>query len=286
MALEFTCPSCASTLSVDETSAGRLIRCGGCQRLLRVPHAGETATQVPESRPAPPPESFDAPPLPVPDDERALPVPDEYEAPRRRRRPLPPPGRGPVFWVLLIFGILFFGTCTCCGGIYALLPGAVWRTHDSIPGGFRVELPAEMNKNMTLPNLRPDPRMQVEGTILWKRGEVYVVMHRDFDPKDRGWRTDEQLLDEAVKGIEQESEVRTMVRKEPLQVSGFPAREIEYVGKDGGTCVGRIVVAGSRLYVVVGGGRFVRPGNANIRRFVDSFEVTGQDIRPQIKFKP
>ena len=47
--------------------------------------------------------------------------------------------------------------------------------------------------------------------------------------------------------------------------------------------MGRIVVAGSRLYVAVGGGRFVRPGNANIRRFVDSFQVTGQAIRPPKK---
>src|SRR5262245_66669291 len=123
MALEFTCPSCASTLSVDESSVGRLIRCGGCQALLRAPHAGETATQVPESRPAPLPESFDAPPLPVPDDERALPIPDEYESPRQRRRRAasPPPARGPVLWVLIILGILFVGTVSCCGRIHALL---------------------------------------------------------------------------------------------------------------------------------------------------------------------
>ena len=37
MAIEFVCPTCTGTLQVADEAAGRVIRCGGCQTMLRVP---------------------------------------------------------------------------------------------------------------------------------------------------------------------------------------------------------------------------------------------------------
>jgi predicted Zn finger-like uncharacterized protein len=37
MAIEFTCPACGATLRVGDEAAGRVVRCGGCMSMLRVP---------------------------------------------------------------------------------------------------------------------------------------------------------------------------------------------------------------------------------------------------------
>jgi hypothetical protein len=270
MAFEFTCQSCGSVLSVDEAAASSLVRCGGCLTLLRVPDL----TVRSSSAASPPPERNESN--------------DEEERPRRRRRrrPPPPPGRGPVFWIVMVFGMLAFGTCACCGGIYLIMPGAHWRTHESSRGGYKVDLPANPKANMPIPGLKPDPKMTVEGAILWKRGEVYAVMYWDIPPANVRAQADQVLLDAAERGVEEEPEVQRIVRKQAITVSGFPGLEIEYVATDGGTYIGRFIVADSRLYALVGGGRFVHPGNANIRRFLDSFVVTDPQLRPRRARRP
>jgi len=178
----------------------------------------------------------------------------------------------------MIFAILTIGSCACCGGIYLLLPGAEWRTHESVRGGFKIELPAEPREDLPIPGLKADPTLQVEGTVLWKRGEFYAVMYQDLP--DLGVPPPADMaLNLAIQGIEADPEVRAIVRKVPVTISGFPAREVEYVGTDGGTYVARFVIAGNRFYRVVGGGRFVKPGNDNVRRFLDSFEVLDRKVK-------
>jgi hypothetical protein len=277
MAFEFACPSCHGMLRVEEIAAGGLIRCGGCLTLLRVPGPATSSSTDPA---LPPSELPSDPADPLLERAEALPLPDE-ELPRPRRRPPPPPpGRGPLFWIVMVFGVLAIGTCSCCGGIYLLMPGASWRTHESARGGFKVDLPAEPKANMPIPGMKADPNVTVEGAILWKRGEFYAVMYWDILPAKARAQADEALLDSAEQGVEQEPEVRRIVRKETITVSGFHGREIEYVATDGGTYIGRFIVADSRLYALVGGGRFVHPGNVNVRRFLDSFAVTDPKLRP------
>ena len=115
--------------------------------------------------------------------------------------------------------------------------------------------------------------------MLWSRGEEYSIAYGDILPRNQRAHPDERLLDQSVEEIETRPECRRIVRNERLTVSGFPARELELVGKDGGTYMVRIVVADSRYYIVIGGGRSVRPGNENIRRFLNSFEVTDPKLR-------
>jgi hypothetical protein len=210
----------------------------------------------------------------VPDEPRPFPPEDEYPRRRRRRRPPPPSGRGPVFWILLTFGLIGLGSCACCGGVFLILPGAQWRTHNSIQGGFAVELPATPQRDMKIPGVQPDPAMKVEGTILWSRGESFVIFYRDMLARDQRVETDDELLDAAVKEMQSERDFRRMIRNDRILISGFPARDLEFLATDGGTYGARLIVADSRYYALVGGGRFSRAGNANVRRFLTSFKVT------------
>ena len=105
-------------------------------------------------------------------------------------------------------------------------------------------------------------------------------MYWEIPPADTRAESDEKLLDQAERGVEQEPTVRRVVRKTPITVSNFRGVEIEYIATDGGTYVARLIVADSRLYGVVGGGRFVQPGNDNIRRFLDSFTIIDLNLRP------
>jgi hypothetical protein len=93
-------------------------------------------------------------------------------------------------------------------------------------------------------------------------------------PSELNRSLDDELLDYPVNGIKEEPLVRTLARQEPVVVSGFT---------DTRSCMGQPIVgltsagswvADSRLDSEIGGGRFIKPANANIRRFLDSLEVT------------
>ncbi|MBX9622233.1 MAG: hypothetical protein K2X82_00305, partial [Gemmataceae bacterium] len=188
--------------------------------------------------------------------------------------PPKPAGRGPVFWVLI--GLLAVGlvTVAACGGAIALL-GPKWRAHTSAAGGFRVDLPAEPQPDvadMLLAKAAPGAR--AEGAMLVGRLEVYGVIYTDLDPAAR-LTPPKVLLDQAVRAIEDDNPGTRVVRNDPATVSGFPAREIAYTDPDDATFLCRLVVAGSRLYILSAGGPRAGPaGNPRIRRFLDSFQVT------------
>jgi hypothetical protein len=160
-----------------------------------------------------------------------------------------------------------------------LIPGEQWRTHRS-PDGYSVDIPIAPSKDLQALGMKPDPNLRAEGGILWNRGECYVVLHGDIPGRGARAESDDQMLKEAVRGMAADPEVRRVARDVPVVVSGFPGREVEFEGTDGGSYLARVVIADQRVFVVIGGGRFVRPGNANIRRFVESFQVTDPNLKP------
>jgi hypothetical protein len=267
MAIEFGCPTCGGTLRVGDEAGGRVVRCGGCMTTVRVPDVPPPATDEPESFPYEPDRIGEPQPTGTPDDEGPRPRP-------RRRRPPPPKGRGPVFWILLTFGILAVGALALCGGVLLFLPKPAWRTHESARGGYKVELPApprdDMEKRLGVP---PKDGVTVEGTVFGIPREEFAVVWNDLPAGGNGPQADRQVIEAAVRVFETGADVARVARNEPLTVSGFPAREVEVLMKGGGTVVTRVVLADSRLYVVTAGGRSVRSGNARVRRFLDSFEV-------------
>lgn len=307
MAIELTCPSCGGRLRVSDETAGKQIRCGRCQAVCRVP----APNLDPPAPPPPPPSPFELtddepeelPKRPVrrpreeesdadrprrrdeyeeddrprrrrPRDEDE----DEYDRPRRRRRyPRESAGHSPLFWIATALGTTVLGSIMCCCYVRALLPGEQWRRHESAAGGFSVDLPAPVRENIQPPNMKLDPDVKIEGTILVKRGEAYVVTYVELLPI--GMRMpNEAIIDEVVNRLQNEPNVKRMVRNERITVSGFPGRELEYVCSDGGTHFARVVISDRRAYIVIGGGPSVRPGNANIRRFLDTFSITDKGL--------
>lgn len=264
MAFEMTCPACEDTQQVADDMIGHEVRCRTCGTRLRVPDPNRATTDASE-----PEESTPRRRRPEADDS------DDVPGRHPRRRGSPPRGRGMSVASILaiICGVLFLGCVGCCGGLYLLLPGEKWHHYESADGGFAVDLPAPAKKNLPIPGFKPEPGQKVEGAILWKRGEFYAVMYLDIPPEGQRGVTAEAMLDAAVKEMRSDPESR-VVREERIKVSGSPAREIEYLYSDGGTYTGRLVVAERRFFIIIAGGRFVRPGNANVRRFLSSFEIS------------
>jgi DNA-directed RNA polymerase subunit RPC12/RpoP len=265
MPFEMICSRCKARLLVADDMTGREVRCALCGARLRVPEPRRGRRR----------DSGRGPEEPRPQAVRRGREFDDSEETERRPRPRrrPPAGRSPLVILAIIFGVLFVGCVGCCGGAYFLLPGEEWRRHQSADGGFAVDLPAPVKKDLPIPGFKPEPGQKVEGAVLWKRAEFYVVMYADVPPPGQRAVSDDDALEFAVKEVRTDPECR-LVRAGRVTVSGFPAREVEFVA-DGGTYLGRFVLADRRIYVVIAGGRFVRPDSANVRRFLDSFAVTG-----------
>jgi predicted Zn finger-like uncharacterized protein len=257
MAIEFGCPACGTTLRVDDESAGRAVRCGHCMAVVEAPAFAE-ALPVAEVEPGPPRSVA----------EPVAPPPRPRPRPRKARRTST---RAWLLGSLLVCGVLFG---LCCGGVY-LGGQPKWRTHDSEAGGFRVELPAAPRADMAhWAGTKNDPNVKVEGTILFLRLEDYGVIYTDIDAAKRRVMTADAILDEAIAGMAGGLPGARVVRQAPVTVSGFPGREVVIDAPGHGTAVGRVVLAESRLYVVVSGGRFADPDGVRARRFLDSFEIT------------
>jgi hypothetical protein len=291
MAIEFVCPTCNGTLRVADDAAGRVIRCGGCLSTLRVP-AADPAT-------APPDGPFGAePPAPParrarPDRDEPRPDPprrrrdrdrdrdeDDFDRPRRRRddESPPPPGRGVFFWLVIIGTVLFLGLLSCCGLLWWQLPKENWHWHESQQGGFKVEMPADPQPNVEdAAGIKLDKGTRAEGTVRVRglQPEHFLVVYRDIPgTKDRvaNGGGDEKELDERTDRVLGATQVQGQVRQKSITVDGFPGRELEYKGK-GGKYTVRIIVADTRLYIVMAGGQLPH-GSPDVRRFVESFHVT------------
>ena len=91
---------------------------------------------------------------------------------------------------------------------------------------------------------------------------------------DRPKGTDDEILTQQVNGLTAGREVRNVGPVNAIEVGGFPGREFQYEVQNGGTYTGRVIVADTRVYVLLAGGRFTRPDSENVRRFLDSFEIT------------
>lgn len=304
MSIEFACPTCSGTLRVGDESAGRVIRCGACMATLRVPGTAAEPPAAPppaptdpaHEPPAAPRSPFetgadpDAPAAAIPVARPRAKMRDyddrdrEYDPdrPRRRRRGPPPrsPGRSALFWLGLVGGLFLLIIGGCCGGLYLAVPDAKWQKHESAKGGFKVDLPAPARKDMDkMAGGVPDPNAPMEGTILFRRLQEYVVVYRDLPPHERGGATDKALMDAAVDGMKSSGEVDAVLSQKDIVVNGFPGREVEFSGREGGHYTARVIIADGRLYMLVAGGKLADRNEPNVRRFLDSFEITDPKLK-------
>lgn len=294
MAIEFVCPSCGGTLQVGDESAGRIIRCGGCMTALRVPAADTANDPGPaapnpyggQSYPPPPPRRSSAPTEvePLPDDPPAVARPvaprrdrdrDESDGERRsRRRPPPPAGKGVFFWLVIIGAVMLVGVVGCCGGLFLMLPDTKWQTHESKAGSFKVELPGKPQPDVAkATGLKLEKGMRAEGTVLLRRAEKFMVIYRDIDSTKDRTTTDEQELEAQVATLQKVMKSERLLRNDGITVNGFSGREIEFQAETGWHTA-RIIVADTRVYIVLVGGGMAQPGDAEVKQFLDSFKIT------------
>lgn len=264
MPIEFACPACCERMRVEDAEAGREVRCGVCRASVRVP----------ETRSAPAAEVMKEPP-PVPGgagerhsshhrpgDRRSA----ERRAPRpggHRDRPAGrhPVSRGPLSRVVvmvvaaLAFVALLFGAVAGVGYFFFTTPK--WWVHQS-GGGFKVALPAPARSVSEMSGANGQPAPAGVGAVLRGDGEVYTATYLDAPP-ERSDLSDEQLLADAVARVVG-GPGRRMVSEQPIEVDGFPGREVVVGEAEGGTSVVRLVVAGGREYCLSVDGRSVGPG--------------------------
>ena len=291
MAIVFRCPTCHSALQVEDSLAGKSIRCGGCLGVLTVPSAEHQEPQhafVPEPEPplrsrheedfpgpqlrprAEPEEDYGEPRSPRNLDENG------EDRPRRRsRRPEKSSGSSRrLFWGVIIgclLGIGLIGFAISKVGIFK----ASWRTHESVRGGFKVELPGNPRENLQgdrrLPALPGASTMAATHHL-----EHYVVMWHDLP--DRDGRTDDEIIDEFVKKVADTNHAMEVGNGQPLSVGGYTAREIELTELDGDSILLRVIVAGRRVFVLMASGPTIEANDADVHRFFNSFEINNDRL--------
>lgn len=278
MALRIKCPACSEEMVVGAEAAGEIVLCRVCGRRLRVP--GSPADAAPPAA-AWPARSPAATPDRAPDREVGRDIDREPDRRRERprRRPTPPPARrrGVLFWLVLAGGGLI-GLFGCgCGGLFLALDTPRWRDHEPARGGYRVEFPGPSRDDLARRRQDPaKPEMTIEGTVMLLRREEFVVGYFDLPAGPRP--TDDVLLREAVAGMLRTLPGARATQEDPVLVSDFPGREVVVETPDGAVFVGRVVLAESRVYVVVAGGPHASADSARVRRFIDSFAVTDPDL--------
>lgn len=181
-----------------------------------------------------------------------------------------------AFVVLVMTGLVGFVAWRIVG------KPAEWRDYNSPGGGYRVELPAEpipnIAKNIGLPDMQG---ATAEGTTL--RGTQFVVIWVDIP--NRGWRTEEQIIEATMQGALAGGDVVHSVRGEPFRVGGFPAQDLELKMTNGENGVLRVIVADTRLYVLTVGGFGINPKKPDAQRFLNSFEITDPRLQTAAKRK-
>lgn len=243
-------------IDVSEASPGMHVRCGYCESLVRVPELVEEDMPI----------AAEADPAKV--------EPISSDRPRRRRRPRPKPRK--VWPILALVVLVLFGLCGGSAGLFAWATRPQWRQYDSPGGGFSVELPAAPRKDMSrLAGVKDNEGSLVEGTLLLGRLEDYAIVYGEIDPVLRRTKSDDQIIQDAVDAMVADKAGSRILHDVRVTVSNLPAREIGLAIPGDGQVLSRIVVAGTRFYIVAAGGRFASYNDPRLRRFIDSFRITG-----------
>ena len=242
------CDQCSREIDVPGGGADSHVRCEHCQSWIAVPDEPDETER-----------------------EKAEPV-----SPGRRKRRRRRPKARPVWPILLLISLVLFGLCGGSAGLFLWVGRPQWRQYDSPGGGFSVELPAAPNKDMKRhAGVRDAELMQAEGTILFARLEDYVVVYSEIDPAMLATKSDDEILQDAVDGMLADKAGTKLLHDKRVDVSGLPGREIGVSIPGDGEVLSRLVIAGTRLYVVAAGGRFSHYTDPRLRRYVDSFRIAG-----------
>ena len=125
--------------------------------------------------------------------------------------------------------------------------------------------------------MKRDKKYEIEGTRIWARGEDYAVLYKEVGPAKERKGKDEDVFKTAedlkLAGFHISGNFN------PLEMDGFPAREYRISNAGGAVVAVRMIVAGSRMYILIAGGGPNPPEEQSVQRFFNSFTVMDKKIR-------
>jgi hypothetical protein len=126
--------------------------------------------------------------------------------------------------------------------------------------------------------MKRDKKYEIEGTRIWARGEDYAVLYKDIGPAKERKGNDDDVFKSAEEDLKLAG-FHISGNFNPLEMDGFPAREYRIPNAGGAIVAVRMIVAGSRMYILIAGGGPNPPEEQNVQRFFNSFTVTDKKIR-------
>lgn len=243
-----TCPNCRDVLDVPTEFRGRSVKCGTCQTVFPVPEPTLSITEVPASR---------------------------RDRPRVTTERRPPRQSNRVVWFLLFATALVpIGLFAACGGFVVWMTNPPMTVHKSEEGKFQVEFPSE-----------PQPFAQAgEQGVIVKGLEAkrklaegrYFVKYYDR-PKKQLAGDPEAILSDALKTEIAGLAAGKEVQRQMTTHAGFPAIDVElHQGSEfmRRITVLRVILAGSRVYILGTQGQNQLPQFAYVQQFFISFRTT------------
>jgi LSD1 subclass zinc finger protein len=251
-----TCPNCRDVLDVPTEFRGRSVKCGTCQTVFPVPEPTLSITELPTAR-----------------RDRPLFV-NEHRSQKQSNRV--------VWFLLLATALVLGGLFVACGGLMVWMNNPTMTVHNSEEGKFQVEFPSE-----------PQPIAQAgEHGVIVKGLEAkrklaegrYFVKYYDLSKKQLAGDP-ETILNDALKteiaGLAAGNEIQRQMTKH----AGFPAIDVElHQGSEfmQRITVLRIILAGSRVYILGTQGQNQLPQFAYVQQFFISFRTTVK-VAPLLK---
>jgi hypothetical protein len=264
MAVLISCPACGRRLQNPEVTLGQRVSCPACAATF-TPAAPVAVSAGEVLDPAAGEKTFSTTETHL----HSETVPTEVNAsrPRRRSRSWLRVAVGLTVFLSVLFGGVGYWAWTLAG---REIPEAEWEKFAPVNGRFTVRMPGA-----------PVPTVaRVEGwtfrqyRLIREREEVeFIVGYHDVPPAP----VQPSLLDEAV-ALVRDDRLRelsgTLIAEQEVTGEDYPCREIHIDSTSRHvTYMGRVFVAGPRVFVVEVFGHHVRPGKGAAATFFDSFKI-------------
>lgn len=274
--IQVTCPGCDRKLRLDDTLAGKKVRCPTCRAVCAVPAPEPPVPDLmlPEDLPARRPVITAELAEPEPHD--AEPV--EEPRPRRRLRDVAAPP-STFRWVGLIValvavvfgGVAFFVAYQFSSGLVSGLlgrgPVLSWRAFSPPGSGYTVDMPGEPVENND--NLPPGSRKFV--LIKASARMIFIAAHLDA-PDMTPTAGNLRMLLAAEKDLMLEKTKGKVISEVDVTLGGVAGKEVRLQAADGSVITERVYLRpngpGSRCYIIAAGGMGNDPATA---RFLASY---------------
>jgi hypothetical protein len=112
---------------------------------------------------------------------------------------------------------------------------------------------------------------------LWNRNEDYAVLYKDIDSTESREAITKTVIQNAIKDFATAG-LTSNGQGEEFEMYGFPSTDIKFQNSMGGKYTARLVVADTRLYVLLVGKQMGFPDDESAKRFFNSFVVTDENL--------